>query len=188
MRLKTMEKETKKGGECCKNVTELFYTHAKTGRLKYLRKIQGWTILENIYWKYILKIYVRFKSSRRIIFFSSSHPLPFSISPLCIFVYSAPLLPASRLWSLSLEEQPTPSLIRPPTIHEVIGRCETLRETRRKTLCRGSAVDDRACCLLDAWPFKSVADVYMCVCVCVSGYVDATMHWVIRYLSRSFFL
>lgn len=144
-----------------------FYTHAKTGRLKYLRKIQGWTILENIYWKYILKIYVRFKSSRRIIFFSSSHPLPFSISPLCIFVYSAPLLPASRLWSLSLEEQPTPSLIRPPTIHEVIGRCETLRETRRKTLCRGSsAVNDRACCLLDAWPFKSVADVHMCVCVC----------------------
>lgn len=137
-----------------------FYTHAKTGRLKYLRKIQGWTILENIY------IYVRFKSSRRIIFFSSSHPLPFSISPLCIFVYSAPLFPASRLWSLSLEEQPTPSLIRPPTIHEVIGRCETLRETRRKTLCRGSAVDDRACCLLDAWPFKSVADVHMCVCVC----------------------
>lgn len=163
-----------------------FYTHAKTGRLKYLRKIQGWAILEKIY--IYIYTHVRFKSSRRIIFFSSSHPPPFSISPLCIFVYSAPLLPASRLWSLSLEEQPTPSLspLRPPTIYEVTGRCETLRETRRKTLCRGSAVDDRACCLLDAWPFKSVADVYMCVCVCVSGYVDATMHWVIRYLSSFF--
>lgn len=117
--------------------------------------------------KYIyiyIHVYVRFKSSRRIIFFLLSHP---SISPLCIFVYSAPFLPASRLWSLSLEEQP-PSPPPPPTcarsmVHEVTGRCETLGETRRKTLCRGSsAVDDRACCLLDAWPFKSVADVCTC--------------------------
>lgn len=131
--------------------------------------------------KYIyIYVYVRFKSSRRIIFFPSSHP---SISPLCIFVYSAPFLPASRLWSLSLEEQPPFLLPLPlPRVHDpwyTKSQADAKRlERRGEKPCAGVhqpwMIELVACWtrgLLNPWP----------TCVRASRCVDATMHWVIRY-------
>lgn len=154
----------------------IFYTHAKTGRLKYLRKIQGWAILGNIY----IYTFVRFKSSRRIISLLSSHPYPPLFFPSSSSFTLHPTLPRQSSLIIVTRRTASPSL-HACTIHGTRSHRPMRNAWREK---RGSsAVDDRAWTLAGR-SFKSVADA------CVDALGDSILGFLLkaRWKAREIFL